>query len=158
MTASPLWLSRPLLNVDEVYSWLRDAGVKKAIPPEQLHLTLATVREDVEWQDLDLESDEIVIEAGEKPVQIFAWTIKALTFSHPDLITRHAELLSIYPAIDHPSFRPHLSLYKGGRMPKTVYTGALVFGPERAREFNPDNSQGIKHIKIADHLERTSTP
>lgn len=150
---SPLWLSRPLVNTDEVYRWLRDAGVKKAIPPDQLHLTLATVRDPVKWEDLPLQEDEIVIGQGDKPVQIFAWTIKALVFADERISLRHQELLSLYPTMDHPNFRPHLSLYKGGRMPKSTYAGRLVFGPERAQPFSDDNSKGIKHIKIDDHFK-----
>lgn len=150
---SPVWIRRPLLNVTEVYEWAHGAGVKKAIPPAQLHLTLATVRTDVEWQELALNNDKLVIASGPKPVQIFAWTIKALTFSHPDISKRHAELLEIFPEMDHPEYRPHVSLYKGGRMPKSEYDGQLVFGPEEASEFNPDNTKGIKHVKISDFLQ-----
>jgi len=153
---TPLWLSRPLINVEDVYSWLRDAGVKKAIPADQLHLTLATVRDPVEWDNLPLQQDELVFPEGEKPVQIFAWTIKALVFSNEQITKRHAQLLELYPTIDHPDFRPHLSLYKGGRMPKAVYRGPLIFGPERALPFDDDNSKGIKHIKIDDYLQGVS--
>ena len=44
----PLWISRKLENWKDVCLWARDAGVKKIIPPEQLHLTLATVRDQVD--------------------------------------------------------------------------------------------------------------
>lgn len=33
-----------------------------------------------------------------------------------------------------------------------VYTGELVFGPERAAVFDNDNVAGTKHAKIADLL------
>jgi len=152
----PLWMSRRLENWKDVCLWAETAGVKKIIPPEQLHLTLATVREPVDHSLVTPKEDTIVIERGPKPVQIFAWTIKALTFDDPRLSARHEELLSIYPAIDHPVFRPHLSLYKGGRMPKIGYEGLLVFGPERVIEFDPDNSRGIKHAKVTDILGRST--
>lgn len=150
------WISRQLENWREVCKWAAEAGVKKVIPPEQMHLTLATIRDPVDWSLTEPRQDMLVIERGEKPVQIFAWTIKALTFSHPALERRHAELCEIYPTIDHPDFRPHLSLYKGGRMPKLAYDGPLIFGPERMIEFNPDNSKGIKHVKV-DNLLKAGT-
>jgi len=151
----PLWISRPLKNWQDICAWAQDAGIRKIIPPEHLHLTLATVREPVDHSRVTAQEDEIIIETGHMPVQIFAWTIKALTFTHPRLTERHAELLHAYPSMDHPDFRPHLSLYKGGRMPRTEYSGSLVFGPERILEFDADNSKGIKHAKVTDLLGET---
>lgn len=149
---APLWISRPLISTKPVVQWAHEAGVRKIIPLDHLHLTLATVREPVEWGEISLEAEDLVIPAGLKTVQIFAYTIKALTFGHPAIKARHEELLGIFPQMDHPILRPHVSLYKGGRMPKIPYEGELVFGPERAIEFNADNAQGIKHVKVTDLL------
>lgn len=152
MTKAPLWIARPLLTVRPVLEWLSGEGIKKVIPPEQLHLTLATVRTPVEWGDLDLRTDELVIPEGFKTAQIFAYTLKALTFGHPDIKSRHDQLLARFPEMDHPLLRPHVTLYKGGRMPRGGYEGPLVFGPERAEVFDATNTMGIKHVKIADML------
>ena len=152
MKVAPLWISRPLLNWQDVYRWGLEAGIHKMMPPAQLHLTLATVREPVEWRDLDPETEDLAVPPGHKPVQIFAWTIKALTFADPAITARHEVLLRRFPAMDHPTLRPHVSLYKGGRMPSLGYEGTLVFGPERLAEFDAANAQGIKHVRIADFV------
>lgn len=148
----PLWIHRKLLNLKAVYGFGVEAGVPKMMPPEALHMTLATVRVPVEWGDLKLRQDTLVIPAGHKTVQIFAYTIKALTFGHPEIKARHEELLKMFPMMDHPLLRPHVSLYKGGRMPKIGYEGELVFGPEIAEAFDAGNAHGIKHIKTRDAL------
>lgn len=152
MKEAPLWLSRPLINWIDVYRWGAEAGIKKMMPPDQLHLTLATVRAPVSWDGVELIENEIIIPAGHKSVQIFAWTIKALTFGHPEIKARHESLVARYPQMDHPLLRPHVSLYKGGRMPQNGYEGELVFGPERLEVFDAENYQGIKHVKLADYL------
>jgi len=152
MTKAPLWIARPLVSLRPVLEWCAEAGIRKIIPPEHLHLTLATVREPVEWGDLRLQDDRLVIPAGFKTCQIFAYTIKALTFGHPAVKARHEELLGMFPQMDHPLLRPHVSLYKGGRMPRTGYEGELVFGPERAEEFDASRAMGIKHVKVEDAL------
>ena len=151
---APLWLSRPLLNWYDVYAFGIEAGVQKMMPPEALHMTLATVRQPVSWEGVQLETDELVIPAGHKAIQIFAYTIKALTFGHPRIKARHEQLLALYPEMDHPLLRPHVSLYKGGRMPKIGFPGELVFGAERLEEFDAENYKGIKHVKIADVLQK----
>lgn len=149
----PIWIHSPLLNWRQVYGWLIEAGVKKAIPPEHLHYTQATVRVPVRWDDLRLRTTELVIPAGLKTVQIFAYTIKAMTFGHDEVRERHSYLAGIFPQMDHAVLRPHVSLYKGGRMPRgEVYTGPLVFGPEQADVFDAANAMGIKHVVVADRL------
>lgn len=144
----PLWLHRRLLSIAGVKAWGIDAGIRKMIPFDQQHFTQATVREPVEWGDLQLDPNELVIPAGPKQTQIFAYTIKALVFDHPTIRARHAYLLDRFPMMDHPTMRPHMSIYKGGRMPRIPYEGELVFGPEIAEEFDASNAMGIKHVKL----------
>jgi hypothetical protein len=148
---TPLWVYRPLLNWQDIYRWALEGGIKKMMPPDQLHLTLATVREPVDWSDLPLQDNELTIPAGFKSVQILGWTVKALTFGHPDIKTRHEELLARFPQMDHPLLRPHVSLFRGGKLPQHGYLGELVFGPEKATEFSEEKGRNIKHVKLADY-------
>lgn len=144
----PLWIHRRLISTSAVGAWAVDAGIRKMIPFDQQHFTQATVRDHVEWGELRLDPNDLVIPAGPKQTQIFAYTIKALVFDHPTIRARHEYLLGRFPTMDHPSMRPHMSLYKGGRMPRIPYEGELVFGPEIAEEFDPSNALGIKHVKV----------
>ena len=151
----PLWLYRPLLNWQDIYTWGIEQGIKKMMPPEQLHLTLATVREPVEWGDLDLKDDILIVPAGYKIVQIFGYTVKALAFGHPKIKERHEGLIERFPEMDHPLLRPHVTLFRGGKMPKAGYEGDLIFGPEIADEFNEELARNVKHIKIAEYSPLT---
>jgi hypothetical protein len=149
----PLWLYRPLLNIRPIFEFAHQQGIKKMMPPEQLHGTLATVRAPVEWDDLELETDELVVPEGHKMIQIFGYTVKAMAFGHPRFKARHEYLLERFPTMDHPMLRPHVTLYRGGKMPREGYTGELVFGPEIACEFSEQAARNIKHISVKDWLE-----
>jgi hypothetical protein len=146
-----LWLHRPLLNWRDIYAWGMESGIRKMMPPDQLHVTLATVREPCEWDDLVLQDDDLVVPAGHKPVQIFGFTAKGLAFADFRINERHGELVRLYPAIDHPRLRPHVTLFRGGKMPKSAYLGELVFGPEVATEFSEEKAKGIKHVRLSDY-------
>lgn len=149
---SPFWIFRPLLNPDDVYAWLVIQKVKKAVPADQLHLTLATVREPTEWSNIELEADPIEIAHGEMPVQIFGWSMKAIAFQNEQIANRIKALSQQFPRMDHPrAVRPHLSTHKGGILPKEPYTGRLLFGPEQIREFNEKSAREIPHMKLKDH-------
>lgn len=152
--SGPVWIHRRALDVPAIYAWGIEAGVRKMFPPEEMHFTQATVRSAGAWGDLRLDGNELVIPAGPKPVQIFAFTIKAVAFDHPRIRERQAFLLERFPDMDHgTSMRPHLSLYKGGRMPRITFDGEIVLGPEIAMPFDAGNVLGIKHVRIADHVQ-----
>lgn len=153
MTARPLWIYRNLLNWLDLYYWADHIGAVKMLPPEQLHMTLCTVRQPVEWGDLRLRDDEVTVEAGSKPLQIFGYVAKGVAFGHPEIKARHEELAQMFPQMDHPTLlRPHVTLFRGGRMTKERYEGELRFGPEQAEEFRMENIRSIKHLKVKDVL------
>jgi hypothetical protein len=148
-----LWLHRPLINWQEVFQWAIESGIKKLMPAEQLHLTLATCRTPVDWSQLNLRTDTLTIEPGHKNVQIFGFTAKAIAFGHESIKERHRELADLFPTMDHSAMlRPHVTLMRGGKMPKVPYHGSLVFGPEVAVEFNETAAKNVKH-QIIDTLE-----
>lgn len=147
----PLWIHRRPIRTDGLREWCIDAGIRKVIPFDLQHFTQVTVRTPVEWDDLMLDPNELVIPAGPKPVQIFGHMVKALSFDHPFVQSRHAWLRERFPTMDHARvMRPHVSLYRGGRMPRGVFEGELVFGPEIAQEFDAGKALGIKHVRIGD--------
>jgi len=144
-----LWLYRPLINWQDIYRWAIDQNIKKLMPPEQLHLTLATCRQPVDWSGLELRQDTLEIPEGHKVVQIFGYIAKGLAFGHPAIKERHTELARLFPTMDHPKLlRPHVTLMRGGKMPKAPYEGRLVLGPEVAEEFNETAVKNLKHQKV----------
>jgi len=123
------------------------------MPPEQLHLTLATCRTPVDTSGLVLQTNTLTIEPGYKVVQIFGFMAKAIAFGHPAIKERHEELAAMFPTMDHASLlRPHVTLMRGGKMPKSAYEGSLVFGPEVLAEFNETAVREIKHVLVKDVL------
>jgi len=150
-----LWLRRPLLNAREIYEWALETGISKMMPAEELHLTLATCREPVDWSGLVLEEDTLEISEGPKPIQIFGFMSKAIAFSHERVSQRHETLAQQFPTMDHAQrTRPHVTLMRGGKMPRETYNGKLVFGPEIASEFNPVSIREIKHVKVKNYIHK----
>lgn len=148
-----LWLYRPLLNTDDVVEWAISAGIRKLYPLDELHMTLATVRVPVLWDQLVLSEDDLTIPFGEKPVQIIGFTCKAICFASEAVHERHRELAEQFPVMDHATgIRPHVTLYRGGKMPKVPYVGPLHFGPERATEFSEEMARSKKHIDLRDRV------
>jgi hypothetical protein len=149
----PLWISRPLLNWQDVWRWAEQNRVKKMMGPEELHVTLGTMRDPVDWSLAEPLTDTVEIPAGHKSMQIFGFTVKAIAFGNEAFKERHEELARLYPTMDHAAMlRPHVSLYRGGKMVNEPYLGKLVFGPEVFNEFNEIKARDIKHVKVAGYL------
>lgn len=148
-----LWLHRQLINWEDIYRWASDSGIKKLLPPEQLHMTHMTCRHPVDWSPLVLRTNQLEVPAGHKTVQIFGYIAKAIAFGHPEIKERHEELAGLFPTMDHANLlRPHVTLMRGGKMSKEPYLGRLVFGPEVAQEFNEQAVREIKHSLVKDVL------
>lgn len=144
----PLWLYRPVLNTDDLIQWVYDNGAKKIIIPEQLHATIAVVRDPCAWPD-DLQTDTLNYQCGGH-MEIFGFTVKALAFDAAELRVRHRDMVERYPTMDHSGhFRPHVSLFRGGKMFKNPYEGSIILGPEQAKEYSEEKGRNIEHIKVA---------
>jgi len=154
-TTKTLWLRRPLLNSREIFEWALNIGIAKLMPGDEFHLTLATCREPIDWSYLVLEEDTLEIPEGPKPIQIFGFMAKAIAFNHERVSQRHEVLAQQFPTMDHAQHtRPHVTLMRGGKMPREPYNGKLIFGPEVASEFNPTSIREIKHVKVQDYIHK----
>ncbi len=141
----PVWLHRQLLNWHDVYRWGIDAGIEHMMHPEQLHATLATARQRVDWSLLaPLAQDTIVIPAGYKPMRDLG-SSHCIEFDYQPFADRHFQIASTM-SIDFPNeYIPHVSVSSADTKtwvaPSSAYEGELVFGPEVSVPF-------IANIKI----------
>jgi hypothetical protein len=135
----PLWLHRRLLNWQDVYRYGIESGMEEMVSPNQLHVTLATARAAVDWTLLgDLDSSEIEIAAGEKPLLDLGLKneVCCLSFESDLLTARNREIAKVM-SIDYPdAYHPHVTLKRDHPvLPRFPYMGKLIFGPEIAQPF-----------------------
>ncbi len=135
----PFWLYRPLLNWKDIYRWAIESGIEEMVSPNQLHTTLATVRSNIDWSVVgDLDTEEIKIEPGDKPLLELGLKndVVCLSFDSAILTARNRAIAAVAP-IDYPdAFHPHVTLKREHPvLPRAVYTGPLVFGPEDIHPF-----------------------
>ncbi len=139
----PFWLHRPVVNWEEIYRYAISAGATNIIDYKQLHVTLATVRTRADWSLFTPETDEIVIDLVDAPVEAFGTKgdVYALTFRDDRLTARFREIASLTAVDFADNFRAHITLGTGSTFvfPDRLFTGRLVLGPEKMEPF----SQGV---------------
>lgn len=136
---SSLYISRKVLNADEVLHWAREQGFENLLDADELHVTQAYSRQPLEWFDVDQSWDEKVeIPAGgPRSIEQFGRAV-VLRFASRSLQWRFEELKQAGASWDWADYRPHVTLSYEGTAPTGAkpYQGRLILGPEIFEEID----------------------
>jgi hypothetical protein len=142
-----LYVNRPLLNGDEVRAWAAEQGLESALPADEMHVTIAFSKKEVDWDEFEMQTDELRVEGGDREVHQFPARLTdngatVLLFSSDDLQKRWAEFKADGASWDFPEYRPHITITYAATPEQAQamepYTGPLVFGPEEFAEIRQD--------------------
>lgn len=138
---SPLYISRQLLNRDEVDAWAKSQGFTVRVPKSDLHTTILYSKTAVDWFAMAGEGwdwNELTIESGgPRFVERFGEGPDAavvLRFASPVMRYRHDSMIERGASSDYPDFKPHVTIsYDAAGVDLAQvepFTGELRFGPE----------------------------
>jgi hypothetical protein len=146
-TTATLYVNRPLLNGDDIRAWAASQGLESALPAGDMHVTIAFSKKEVDWDEFEMQTDELRIEGGDREVHQFPARLTdngatVLLFSSDDLQKRWAEFKADGASWDFPEYRPHITITYAATPEQAQamepYTGPLVFGPEEFAEIRQD--------------------
>jgi hypothetical protein len=138
-----LYVSRRLLNVEDVTAWAKDQGFKSIL--SDLHVTIVYSKTPVDWMKMgeSMRPELTVDEGGARQIEQFGPNgAVVLAFACYDLSYRNERMMEAGCTSDFPEYQPHMTIsYKGA--PDDIsgiepYQGELVFGPERFAEITPE--------------------
>lgn len=135
----PLYISRKVLNAEEVLTWAREQGFENLLDPDELHVTQAYSRQPLEWFDVDQSWEEkLEIGAGgPRAIEMFGSAV-VLRFASRSLQWRFEELQRLGASWDWADYKPHVTLSYAGSIPPGAvpYQGRLELGPEIFEEID----------------------
>jgi len=136
-----LYVERKLLNAPQLIAWAKNQGFAVAVPPEEMHVTIAHSKVPLDWMKANVASSRIVVpEGGPRIVEPLGdGGAIVLLFRSPELEARHAEICAAGAVWNFPTFQPHVTItYQGAQgvdLSKIEpFTDELEFGPELFRE------------------------
>lgn len=140
-----LYVSRDLLNADDVIAWFRDQGFPTTMPPGELHVTVIYSKERVDWARLVPDLSNLIVANDHREVKPLGDKgAVVLRFESQQLQNRWADVISNGAKTDFPGYQPHVTIsYNAGGVDLqhvSPYAGPLIFGPEIFKEVN-DNWQ-----------------
>jgi len=143
---SPLYVSRKLLNADEVIAWAKRQGFSVTCPAEDLHVTILYSKTAVDWFAIGGDyvygqnSDGTLTVEGGGPRFVERFGKGApddavvLRFASSDLRYRHDGMIERGASSDFPDYKPHITIsYDAADVDLAKvepFTGQLRFGPE----------------------------
>lgn len=160
--ASPrtLYISRPLLNVDDVKKWAKSQGFTSII--NDPHVTIIYSKEPVDWLKVGADSwgddDKGILRikpGGPRVMEQFG-KAQVLVFGSDVLTYRNMRAREVGCSWDYDDFNPHVTITYDAPLQADLlakvepYQGELLFGPERFAEVNPlfNNETDVKEAKL----------
>lgn len=143
-TPRPLYVSRHLINGEEIRAHFEKQGIKVTVPNEKLHTTVCYSKAPIDWFAVAPADDwgdaEIVVKAGgARMMAKFGPTENAIVmmFASSRFSWRHEEFIRAGASYDW-EYQPHFTLnYEGQKIDLDKiepFKGELRFGPEDFRE------------------------
>ena len=159
-----LYVSRPLLNGEDVAKWAKSQGFKTTLDPKDMHVTVAFSKQPFDISGLSADKKPVTVTDKGRSFDRFGEEKDAVVmkFSSADLEKRWREFRDAGASWDWDEYQPHLTLSYDGAdvdLEKIVpFDGPLEFGPEVFDQVKEDWKQGItekmasKIIKIDDEM------
>lgn len=137
---APCYVSRKLLNADELVKWAKSQGFSTTVPPEKMHVTVLYSKVAFDWfkveEDWATFDGKMTIAAGgpREVVELGPEGAVVLRFQARALEYRHDEMVEAGASHDYDTFKAHVTFtYEPGEVDLSKvepYNGKLEFGPE----------------------------
>ena len=160
---SSLYISRPVLNGQQIIDWAKGQGFAMTLDPADLHCTLVYCADPVEWDALGISPNPHVSHGGARSVEPLGdGGAVVLKFEDPILDLRWRGLIAAGAKSNFDSFTPHVSI--SWNVPDDFdlsavkpFVDPIHFGPEVLKAVDPNWSpskivEKARVVKVADDL------
>lgn len=139
----PLYIKRNVLNGQDLIDWGRSEGLTSMLAPEELHVTVAFIRDSVAHDSIELRTDELpLVHTTHNYRELVRFgSSMSIKFWSPEIKFRNIEVFNHF-GLELPKLpmRPHIALtytnipVQFGHM--RPFTDVIVLGPEIAEPLN----------------------
>lgn len=148
-----IYISRKLLNTQDILDWAKEQGFETTLDPDEFHVTQVYCKKPVDWSSIEPSDEMILVQDDERSVERFDGGATVLEFHSDELKDRYTELGKLGIQSKYPDYRSHVTItYETDLDPHdiTPYNGPLIFGPEIFKPIDPDWQQDSKEVIVED--------
>lgn len=146
-----LYVSRPLINADELKEWAKEHLNCESLKAEDMHVTVAFSKDKVDWNELEPKNTELRVGVEKAyPEPLGDKGAVVLKFTSGMLKKRWKEFCDNGASWDYEDYQPHVTVtysYEGDieKLKKVEpFTGVFNFGPEIFKEVDLDWDKKIE--------------
>ena len=156
----PVYVSRRLINTDDLISWAKAQGFAETVNPDDLHVTLAFSRDPVDMSTIIADTQKISISTDGRTVEPLGDKgAVVLKFKSSMLQSRWKALRNLGCSWDYESYQPHVTItYKetaGLDLSKvTPFEGTLHFDKEMVEPLDLDWGDKVKHDSLTEDTKK----
>lgn len=148
-----LYISRPVLNSQDIIDWAKGQGFAKTVPDSDLHVTVAYSSTPMDWALVGGHYASIIAEGGSRRVdKLGDKGAVVLLFESLELTQRWGQLINRGASWDYDGYQPHVTItYEGADLDLAgiePYQGRIILGPESVGEIVEDWVDGVKEKSI----------
>jgi hypothetical protein len=156
MTTKTLYVSRKLLNGNDMVKWAREQGFVACLQPNDFHVTIAYSKTPVEYDVLKPNDKKLVIHASPNRdvIQLGDKGARVLRFNSKHLTDRWNYYKDMGAEWSFPDYHPHVTIsYTNLRSSNYLanvvpYTGELIFGKEIITEIDENFTDKIAELRL----------
>ena len=143
-----LYVSRKVLNADDLISWAKGQGFTTTLPADDLHVTIAFSRAPIDWMKVgESWASQLTVGPGGPRLMEQFGEATVLLFKSVELDFRFQQIRDAGASWDHPEYQSHITISYGGA-PADIskvqpYQGEIVLGPEIFAEVKEDWQAGL---------------
>ncbi|MBZ5761575.1 DUF1073 domain-containing protein [Rhizobium sp. VS19-DR104.2] len=143
-----LYVSRKVLNAEDLISWAKGQGFTTTLPADELHVTIAYIRTPIDWMKVgESWASELKVGPGGPRLMEQFGEATVLLFKSVELDWRNQQITDLGASWDHPEYQSHITISYGGA-PADIskvepYQGEIVLGPELFAEVKEDWKSGV---------------
>lgn len=143
-----LYVSRKVLNAEELIAWAKAQGFKTTLAADDLHVTIAFSRQPLDWMKVgESWQSKLELAAGGPRLMERFGEARVLLFKAAELEWRHEAIKEAGASWDRPEYQPHITIsYDPGSPDLAViepYQGQIVLGPEIFKEVNESSGLSL---------------
>ena len=131
---STLYVRRNVENAADIIKWAKGNGFEKAVPPAEMHVTIAYSKTKIDWPEPDDDSLIVKTQSGRSVEPLGDEGAIVLKFRSSSLQRRWQELIDKGASWDYEEYNPHVTItYEGGEVDLekiAAYDGLIELGPE----------------------------
>jgi hypothetical protein len=135
-----LYVSRSLLNAEELKNWAISQGFKSNLLVPDMHVTICYSKTEVDWSRIRPLKNKFINKRSERSIDNFKDSVYVLRFGSELLWKRWHTFIDIGATTDFVPYKPHVSLTYNQKdldiSTITPYEGELIFGAEIFTEVN----------------------